>query len=276
MKAGIIVLTVALSAIVFMAFALGGNLNNYSVMYSSGPPGGYSGDPASGNRNCTSCHSGPEVQSREGWITSNIPVEGYVPESSYTITARAIGIGHTKFGFQVSPQDAAGNFMGTLVNTGTNTKLTSDPNYISQTSTGSNGNDSIDWTFDWTAPAEGSGEVNFYGVFNIANGDGRTSGDTILLSVLNVKELITHTRDISDDGLIISVYPNPASDVLTINGDNSILGSSYHVIDQAGREVLTGKISSINTTVDINQLANGIYYIQVGSQSRTSFKVLKY
>jgi hypothetical protein len=276
MKTTALFLTVIFIAIGIMAFTFDGDKNNYSVLYASGPPAGYSGDPANDLRDCSSCHSGPEVQSQTGWITSNIPTEGYLPGSTYTITATAKGTGHTKFGFQVSPQDTLGNFLGTLVNTGSNTKLTSDPNYITQSAAGATGSDSVSWTFDWTAPAEGSGETNFYGAFNIANGDGRTSGDTIMVSILSIKEFITSIPDISAGGLKVSLYPNPASDFVTIDADNSILGSSYYIIDQAGKQVLKGKISSTITQVDIRQLEKGMYFIQVGSQARKSFKVIKY
>ncbi len=268
-------IAVIITAIGIMAFTFGEDENNYSVLYAAGPPAGHSGDPASGNKDCTSCHSGSEIQSQTGWITSNIPIGGYVPDSTYTITATAKGIGHTKFGFQVSPQDTLGNFLGTLVNTVPNTKLTSDPNYISQSSSGTAGTDSLSWTFDWIAPAEGSGEANFYGTFNIANGDGRSSGDLIMVSILSIEEFLTNIPVISEDGLKISVYPNPTSAFITIDVDNSILGSSYYIIDQAGRQVLTGKISTSITTVDINQLGKGMYFIQVGSQAKTSFKFIK-
>jgi hypothetical protein len=276
MKTPAFILTVIFIAIGIMSFTFDGDKKNYSVLYASGPPAGYSGDPASDGRDCSSCHSGPEVQSQAGWITSDIPAEGYLPGSTYTITATAKGTGHTKFGFQVSPQDTLGNVLGTLINTGSNTKLTSDPNYITQSAAGATGSDSVSWTFDWTAPAEGSGEANFYGAFNIANNDGRTSGDTIMVSILSIKEFITSIPDISAGGQKISLYPNPASDFVTIDADNSILGSSYYVIDQAGRQVLKGIIGTTITTVDIKQLEKGMYFIQVESQARKSFKVIKY
>ena len=269
-------LSVLITAIGLMAFTFDRNEDNYSVLYSSGPPAGHSGDPLSDNSDCTSCHSGPEAQSQTGWITSDIPLDGYIPGSTYTITATAKATGHTKFGFQISPQDTLGNILGTLVNTGTNTKLTTDLNYITQSSSGTTGTDSLSWEFDWTAPAESSGEANFYGAFNITNGNGSTSGDTIMLSILTIKEFTTNIPDILGGGLKISLYPNPASDFVTIDVDNSILGSSYHVIDHAGRQILTGKISAVITTVDISQLEKGMYFIQVGSQAKISFKVIKF
>ena len=144
-------LSVLITAIGLMAFTYGGDENILSILYTGGPPPGYSGDPKSDNGNCTSCHSGLDAQNQIGWISSNIPVEGYVPDSTYTITAMAKATGLTKFGFQISPQNPSGDFMGTLVNTESTTQLTSDPNYITQTSSGTAGNDSLSWTFDWTA-----------------------------------------------------------------------------------------------------------------------------
>lgn len=275
MKTLTLIVTIIIIAIGSMAFTFDWMEYGYSILYASGPPPGHSGDPNGNKKDCTSCHSGPEVQSQTGWITSTIPIEGYVPDSTYTITAKAKGIGHTKFGFQISPQDTLGNFLGTLVNTGEKTKLTTDPNYISQTFAGTAGEDSLSWTFDWKAPAEGSGEINFYGAFNIADGNGGTRGDTIMVSVLSIKELVASIPGISKDGLKVSVYPNPASAYIKIDVEYSMLGSSYYVIDQAGRQVLTGKISTESTTVDINQLGEGIYFVQVGSEHKTSIKLIK-
>lgn len=284
MKKGSFLITVIISAIAVMAFSIGGVK---SVMNASGPPAGYSGDPASGNRDCSSCHAGPAVENQPGWITSNIPEEGYKPDSIYTITAMAKGLGHTKFGFQISPQDSAGNFLGTLVNTGSTTKLTSDPNYITQTAEGTAGTDSTLWSFDWIAPSDNTGYVNFYGSFNLANGDSRYSGDTIMLSVLSVYEFIpdttntTDTTDISviqhfpDDGLSISVYPNPATDFITIDRGQSIPGTSYYIIDQVGRQVMRGKLNNKITTINIHHLEKGIYYVQLGTKNRQAFKMMK-
>lgn len=264
-----------ITAIGISAFTFIGNEDHLSVLYSGGPPPGYSGDPKSEMRNCTSCHTGAEVKTQIGWITSNIPPEGYLPNSTYTITATAKGEGITKFGFQISPQNMAGDFMGTLVSTQAETKLTSDPNYITHTSSGTAGSDSLSWIFDWTAPAEGSGDLSFYGAFNLTNGNGRTDGDVIMVSTLSIKELIASVPEVSDDGQKLSVYPNPARAFITIDVDYSLLGSSYHIFDQGGREVMRGTVNTESTTVDINHIVNGIYYIQVGTETRTSIKIVK-
>lgn len=50
-----------------------------------GAPIGKTGSPGDGS-NCTGCHSGVATTSA-GLITSNVPVTGYIPGNTYTITA---------------------------------------------------------------------------------------------------------------------------------------------------------------------------------------------
>ena len=162
----------------------------HSTLRTTGSPAGYSGDPAGGNKTCNTigCHSsGPAPQMQTGWITSNIPATGYVPGTVYTITATATRANHSKFGFQVSPQNTAGIQMGTMTITSTQTAITNGLGgmpYITHTSTGTSGVGSKTWSFDWTAPVAGSGTVNFYGAFNITNFSNTSSGDTIILLCL--------------------------------------------------------------------------------------------
>ncbi|MES1181695.1 MAG: hypothetical protein ABUL44_02775, partial [Flavobacterium sp.] len=80
-----------------LAFRLG-------PLNSTGAIPGVAGDPAGGDQNCTSCHAGPAATLQTGWISSNIPAAGYVPFTTYTITATATRPGHTRFGFEISPQ----------------------------------------------------------------------------------------------------------------------------------------------------------------------------
>ena len=63
----------------------------------------------------------------------------------------------------------------------------------------------------------------------------------------------------------ILINPNPASDVITIQAGNSLVGSPYSIVEQTGRKVLIGKINNINTVVDISYLPAGIYFVQVGA-----------
>ncbi len=72
-----------------------------------------------------------------------------------------------------------------------------------------------------------------------------------------------------------SFYPNPVSDILTVNINIHWLGSTYTITDPSGRTVLTGKLISENSNINIRELIDGIYYFKIGEQSKQSFKVIK-
>ncbi len=73
----------------------------------------------------------------------------------------------------------------------------------------------------------------------------------------------------------ISIYPNPATDVITIKAGTAIIGLTYIIADQTGKSVLTGKLNNETTSVDISQLAAGIYLFQVDEKRKQSFNVIK-
>jgi hypothetical protein len=263
--------SIMLVAVAIMAFTFRGGENVYSVMSSSGAPAGYSGDPANGNKDCTNCHSGADAQSQDGWITADVPGTGYVPGETYTITATASEGGITRFGFQISPQNSGGTVLGTLVNTNTETKLVSGTNYVTQTSSGSTGGGSKTWTFDWTAPSAGSGDVTFYGAFNLADNNGGTSGDAIVLSTLSINEDATSGFSSRDATLPFTVYPNPAQDYLVIETADGFTVTGYTIFNQAGKKVLTGSVTGEITMLNINQLEAGMYFVRMdGAEERTA------
>lgn len=128
--------------------------------YPSGSPAGYTGSPGDG-KNCTQCHNG-SASTVTGWITSNIPASGYTAGSTYTITVTVSGSGAK--GFEVSPQNPSGTLLGTLT-AGTGSHLTGSGKYVTQNS--SVNSNPATWTFTWTAPAVGTGDVTFYGAFTV-------------------------------------------------------------------------------------------------------------
>lgn len=232
---------------------------------------GHTGSPGDSLKNCTVCHGGVAVNV-EGWITSNIPSTGFVPGQKYTIKATNTRIGHTRFGFQVSPQDLEGNLLGTIEVTDTvTTKLVGNDKYITYRTGGVDGVDSLSWYFDWIAPDANTNEVVFYGAFN-SNHDGHKGGDVTQLSTLRVfKEGFT---GIAKNNKInqVSVYPTLASDLLTIRftGLPSV-ATEISLFDMQGAKVTTlyNKSTlgaSFEETLSLPELKTGIYFLVI-SQS---------
>lgn len=150
--------------------------SSYTMMYPNGAPVGQTGSPGDGS-NCTSCHGGTAT-TVASLITSNIPASGYVAGTTYQITASNPITGSGKLGFEVSPQNATGTQLGTLV-AGSGSKLVGGTKYV----THSNANATTSsWTFGWTAPAAGTGAVTFYGAF------ARNYPGAVRLSTLVVQE----------------------------------------------------------------------------------------
>jgi len=172
------------------------------LKYPGGSPAGYTGSPGDGD-NCVHCHGGSPTNV-SGWITSDIPPDGYTPGLNYTITVTVSGSGNK--GFEVSPQNIGGTLLGTLT-AGAGNKLVGSGKYVTQSSS-SNTNPKI-WNFTWTAPASGTGAVIFYGAFAI-------STSTTKLSTLTVPEYI-NTGISERDGFPLTMYPNPATDQLNFS-----------------------------------------------------------
>ena len=74
----------------------------------------------------------------------------------------------------------------------------------------------------------------------------------------------------SNSGIILS--PNPAKDVLKINGTNTQSSAVIYTIE--GKQIQT--INNTNNEINISQLTKGIYFIKIntGNVSK-SFKFIK-
>ena len=159
-----ILMMVAISAIIIFS-ANSGDKSDYA---SGGAPAGYTGSPADG-QDCHNCHGG-SAGTVTGWITSNIPTNGYTHGATYTITVTVTGSGN--HGFEVSPQNASGTLLGTLI-AGSGNTLKGSGKYVTH-SNSQNGNPQT-WNFQWVAPAQGTGTVTFYGAFCVTKSNTKLS-----------------------------------------------------------------------------------------------------
>jgi hypothetical protein len=239
----------------------------------SSAPAAKTGSPGDGG-SCTGCHSGTATTS-PGLITSNIPLSGYVPNQTYTITASVTQSGKTKFGFEVSPQNTSGIKKGTMVITNsTATQLISAGKYVTHKTAGTSfSTGTATWSFDWIAPAAGSGDLTFYGAFNITNANGSSSGDIIKLSTLAVTEdLSAGVEDllVSDQ---VNVFPNPVQDNLRITSSSlPDAPINISIINIAGQEVKKIEEAAINSVINLEDLAAGYYVLKIETEKGIAIK----
>ena len=97
--------------------------------------------------------------------------------------------------------------------------------------------------------------------------------DTSAVAVLTVNNNVG-INEASQDNLF-SVYPNPAQSVINVKADIKLIGKVYSVYDNTGKVVLTGKLNSENTTIELSNLSIGIYMFRVGENMKQTFKVIK-
>ena len=216
-----------------------------------GAPSGVANDPSSGSANCTNCHSGTATipATSVANITTNIPSAGYTPGTTYTVTATVNYAGRTRFGFEVSPQNASGTKLGTLINTGNQTKLVGSGKYVTQTQAGNSGTGTKSWTFNWTAPAAGTGTVTFYGALMAANNNGGTSGD----ATYKVQKSITEASPCSTIATIVSPDTICTLDTVTLVASSNPAAASYLWNTSSTTQIATGGAGTYTVTVtDIN------------------------
>jgi hypothetical protein len=245
----------------------------------NGAPAGAAGapnDPANGC-NRSGCHAGSSTL-RTGLINSNVPSTGYVPGETYTFTIQITEAGISKWGFQVSPQADNGTLLGTLTLTDANqTRFAAGggSKYVTHTTAGNSGSiGNKSWTFDWTAPSAGTGDVKFYTYVMASNNNGSTSEDLLFRESVTFQE----NSGVGFNSLInttFELFPNPsATGFFIVNGLSTDL-NLVKMFDVNGKLVLNELLTFGNNTISTAGFEKGIYFVSVeGKQGRSVKKLI--
>lgn len=235
-------------------------------------PAGHTGSPGDGAI-CTACHTGGgAATAKTGIITTNIPAQGYVPGNTYTITITLNNPGTTRFGFQVSPQNLAGVMLGTWGPATTETQVIN-AKYATHKLVGTNGTDSKVWNLNWTTPMAGTGDVTFYGAFNISNADNTTTGDVIWKTSHMVPEQTSGLEIASR--LEIDAYVDGGNHLHLQLSDKETSYANVHLLDMNGKHVANWSAVTLidgQWNGELPQLTAGIYLVQVQAGNRVGTK----
>ena len=110
------------------------------------------------------------------------------------------------------------------------------------------------------------------------NGDGLK--DIIIQGFANNTNVYWNTSTLSISEQIVTnqniiIYPNPAQSIVNVKADTKLIGSIYTMYDNTGKVVLSGKINTENTSVELGNLSAGIYLFSVGEDVKQILKVIK-
>jgi Secretion system C-terminal sorting domain len=226
------------------------------------PPTGRTGAP--GQATCIACHVGTPLNGGGGAITvTGIPARGFVPGTTYPVTVTITDPTATRFGFELTILDSsnlaqAGQMVVTTANR-TLLRTSAGIGYMSHL----NANSQNTWTFNWTAPASGTSEINLYAAGNGANNNGGSSGDHIYTTRLNIRR--STSTGFADDALRaeaqLMAFPNPATDRLQLLG--TALGSARALTlhDALGRQIR--QIAPGTAELDVQALPAGSYTLRL-------------
>lgn len=241
---------------------------------SGGSNGKFTGSPLDG-QTCTACHSSYEA-TEVSWISTNIPESGWVPKQTYTIELKGENATASLMGFEITAEneaEKAGTF--TYPENGTMKWASGSKNRVTHTKTGTAlVNGEANWNVEWHAPDTDMGTVSFYAVFNAANGNGNTSGDSIFTSTLTFNQDASTTNVLEKEELTFKAFPNPTSNFLFLNSKSPI--ENVAIFDTSGKEVANenGELKN-SLKLDLRNFGAGIYIVHVTNSDKTHIQKIK-
>ncbi len=255
---------------------------------SSGPAANnnfFTGAPSAGGgmeSTCSTCHNSGSFGEPQLAITfsdengDEANPTSYRPGQTYTVT---VAVGHTMTapaatGFQSQILDASNNVAGVMGSPGAGVQISSGPAGSGrQYAEHSTPNADSTFTFEWTAPEAGAGEVKMYVVGNLVNRAAGTSGDNGSTSptILTFEEgtpVSTRNPGFSETRL----FPNPADSPVSLSVRPDVAGDyTLRVLDIAGRELNRNslRLTAGNETIAVPtaSLQPGIYLVELSGEN---------
>lgn len=242
-----------LFSIPFAAFLL--------MSLSGGRDGAFSGSPGDGGANCTTCHSGT-VNASNVSVTTDIPITGYEFNTEYNITITN-SAGTARNGFQVTAEKTDNSKVGAFAaGTGGFTQAVNGNTRATHTSSGNGQNT---WTVKWTSPASEQGRITFYAASVASNNDGSTAGDQVFTG----NSGSVPSLSISEAKLLkFEMFPNPSSDMVKVQLPSGTVNASVSMYDYVGRLVYSKKITTVDNTINVQELSKGMYILRVTTEDK--------
>jgi hypothetical protein len=119
----------------------------------------------------------------------------------------------------------------------------------------------------WSSTVSGSLVINFHvyssgsELFTDPRGFGK--------SVRCIKESSLSSTTFNTIGL--KLYPNPVVSILNVSIDSNLINQPYTIIDGLGKVILKGKLNEVQSTINVEQLSKGIYYLKIDGNSSSKF-----
>jgi len=129
--------------------------------------------------------------------------------------------------------------------------------------------------------AAGSGGSVSYSVGQMTYHTHNGTQGTLTEGVQQPYEILIGTGLAEAEGihLLVSAYPNPTTDYLTLKvKEVELSGLSFHLYDMQGRVLQANKLTGTETQIDMSRYAPSTYFVKVFSDDRLvkEFKIIKH
>lgn len=134
-------------------------------------------------------------------------------------------------------------------------------------------------TLPWTAPAEGTGDINIFATGNAVDRTGSAAGDDANSVQVTLSEAITSSSsDLAISTAKVSIYPNPTFDNVSVKLEDKSISGSVTIFNVLGREMRNFAFDNGSFFMSMQDLETGIYIFSIMDQDGkklTSRKVVK-
>ena len=117
----------------------------------------------------------------------------------------------------------------------------------------------------WSSQNAYSRDLNYNSVSAYIN----TYGQEVGFSVRCLKDSPLSNPIFETNSL--KLYPNPVVNILNIKTDSNLIYQTFTIMDGLGRVVINGKLNEVESTINVEQLSKGIYYLKVSGNRATKF-----
>jgi hypothetical protein len=226
------------------------------------PPTGYSGAPLEGTCSTAGgCHGGGTYT---GTLTLTGVPDTIKPNTTYTLTLTGTIAAALRTGFEMTCLTGSNTACGTFVaGTGSGLITAGTRKYIRNNVARNFSAGTTSWVFTWVSPATvDNTNVTFYYAVMAANGNNATSGDNAIAGTKRVLFQATSPVQESKITPILTVFPNPTTQMLTVKADNYAGQAEVAVMNTQGQLVQYQSFTG-EKTLDLSALPKGHYLVQV-------------
>ena len=72
----------------------------------------------------------------------------------------------------------------------------------------------------------------------------------------------------------LSIYPNPASTMVTLSVSEQMAGSTVNIVDVNGRVVMSEVLNAQTLTMNLSDMAKGAYFVRITGEETTVVRKL--